>query len=91
MATAKKNTVETVAETFEVAFRDVTFTVYRDPMEWDYDAMDNLNDSKIGPALASILGASQFAKFKSLRPKAREAVELLNTIAENAGAGDSGN
>lgn len=89
---ATKNTkTPVVDETVKVTLRDVEFTVYRDPMDWEHDAMDHLNSGKVSRSLEAILGPQQYAKFTALRPKMREAVELLNTIAENVGAGDSGN
>lgn len=96
MTTAKIRRIQAenetpVETTFKAPFRDTEFVVHRDPMDWGFMAMDHLNDSKLGLALEAILGPVQYSKLKALHPSTREAAELLNVIAENAGAGDSGN
>lgn len=87
---AKAVPVVEVSPTVNVSYRSTSFVVHTDPMDWGYEAMDHLADSKLGPALESILGPEQYMKFKTSRPSAREATDLLNSIAETAGS-DSGN
>lgn len=90
-AEAKVDLTEPKDTSVKVPFRDVEFTVSTDPMEWGHNAMEYLNESRIGPALKAMLGKTQYTKFDSMEASGYEAIELLNAISSKAGSGDSGN
>jgi len=77
--------------TVKIPLRGAEFTIHRDPMNWGFNALEHLNESRIGPALKAIMGSVQYARFEALEPTGYEAIELLNAISGSAGAGDSGN
>lgn len=89
-AEAAPETVEP-SPVIDVTYKDVTYLVSPDPMDWGMETLEKLDDGKIASALAGILGDKQYKRFKLTAPTTRDAVNLLNAISEKAGVEDSGN
>lgn len=88
---ALKDEAQKASPVKTLEFKGARFEVSTDPMDWGYDTMDALADSRIAAALDGMLGPENARRFRALKPTLREAVDFLNLISDEAGVEDSGN
>lgn len=76
--------------TVSVKWRELSFDVPRDREEWSFDAVLAFEDGKAFVAIRELLTPDDFAEFRALKPKAKDAAALLDSIADAMGFKDSG-
>lgn len=84
MATRNSAQAEATNSPIEVEFDGETYTV-PPAREWDLDVLEAYEDEKIVATVRGVLGAEQYAKFRSKRRTVGELEDLFLGIQEALG------
>lgn len=79
------------ADTTTIEFQGNSYVVPATPDHWDFSTLELFENGKAIAATEAILGAEQFATFKSTQPKVRDFNELMDLLAQRYGFESSGN
>lgn len=78
-------------ETVEVPYEGEVYTFPADIESADYEVLEALDNQKLSFVIRALLSTEDYAKFKSTKPKFKDAPALFAAYAEEIGMESAGN